>query len=302
MPGNPAFGGTVLRIPAEQSPNFVHLISGWFIGQDGSAEFNDVTIRGGEVVNGSALYYSPSEGAGNLVLSVNGNTANTTDSFGNVVLPGTTTYADVGGTFYAMQTYSTNITLYSATSQAGPYSSQGIIEMQSGQGLTIRDLSGNGLSIDTSGGPIVIDPTGSAAITIEGALTVTAPITATSGTAASPTVITTDTWHAMTLANSWANVAGFATARYRLTAANQVEIIGAINAAAASAVTFFTLPAAYRPASQQPVAGAGANASVPAGLSPWIRCDTSGNLTVQNTGAIPAAFQLFFHGFISLDA
>lgn len=45
-PGNPVVGGTVLRIPAIQSPDFVHDASGWFIGQDGSAEFDNVTVRG----------------------------------------------------------------------------------------------------------------------------------------------------------------------------------------------------------------------------------------------------------------
>lgn len=46
MPGNPILGGTVLRRSAEQSPNFVHGVSGWFIGADGSAEFNNGTFRG----------------------------------------------------------------------------------------------------------------------------------------------------------------------------------------------------------------------------------------------------------------
>lgn len=123
--------------------------------------------------------------------------------------------------------------------------------------------------------------------------------------AANPSVAgSIETWHPMALLNSWANVAGFATAKYRRVASpfNSVEIIGAINAAAATAATFFTLPANYIPASQQPVCSMGANAAIPAGLSPWIRCDASGNLAVQNTGAVPAAWQSFFHGFISLDA
>lgn len=81
MPGNPAFGSTVLRIPAEQSPNFVTGTSGWKISQDGSAEFNDVTIRAGEVIDGTALYYSPSPGAGNLVASISAVAGS--DEFGN---------------------------------------------------------------------------------------------------------------------------------------------------------------------------------------------------------------------------
>jgi hypothetical protein len=46
-PGNQAIvGGTVLRIPAIQSPDFVPGVSGWIIRQDGSAEFNVGTFRG----------------------------------------------------------------------------------------------------------------------------------------------------------------------------------------------------------------------------------------------------------------
>jgi hypothetical protein len=114
---------------------------------------------------------------------------------------------------------------------------------------------------------------------------------------------TVETWHAMTLKNSWANVAGFAAAKYRKVASppNSVEITGAISAAAATAATFYTLPTGYIPADKQAVCAMGANASVPAGLSPWIECDASGNLSVQNTGAL-GAWESFFHGFISLDA
>jgi hypothetical protein len=46
-PGNQAVvGGTVLRIPAIQSPDYVPGTSGWIIRQDGSAEFNAGTFRG----------------------------------------------------------------------------------------------------------------------------------------------------------------------------------------------------------------------------------------------------------------
>jgi hypothetical protein len=45
--GKPATGGTVLRIPAIQSPNFVNGVSGWIIRQDGSAQFNSIVIPPG---------------------------------------------------------------------------------------------------------------------------------------------------------------------------------------------------------------------------------------------------------------
>jgi len=45
-PGNPIVGGTVLRLPAVQSPNFSTGVSGWSINQDGTAEFNGLIIHG----------------------------------------------------------------------------------------------------------------------------------------------------------------------------------------------------------------------------------------------------------------
>ena len=141
-----------------------------------------------------------------------------------------------------------------------------------------------------------------------GQTTVGGALIATAGTAANPSNITTDTWHDIATAgflNGWANTAGNVKAQYRMVASppKSVEIIGAILATGASAVTFFQLPAgppSYRPASQQQVVAAGTG-GVAAGTSCFIGCDTSGNLTVHN-GTIGAANSYLFHGFISLDA
>lgn len=43
---DPIVAGTTLIRPAIQSPNFVHGVSGWTINRDGSAEFNNVIVRG----------------------------------------------------------------------------------------------------------------------------------------------------------------------------------------------------------------------------------------------------------------
>jgi hypothetical protein len=45
--GNPVVGGTALRIPSIHSPNYVPGQTGWSINADGSAEFNNIVIRGG---------------------------------------------------------------------------------------------------------------------------------------------------------------------------------------------------------------------------------------------------------------
>lgn len=88
MPGNPIVGGTVLRRSAEQSPNFITGVSGWFIGADGSAEFNDLSIRGTfngvdwQITSQGLFFYAGSPTAGNLVASIAPN-AGTNDGFGN---------------------------------------------------------------------------------------------------------------------------------------------------------------------------------------------------------------------------
>lgn len=114
---------------------------------------------------------------------------------------------------------------------------------------------------------------------------------------------TVETWHAVTLLNSWANTAGFSTLQYRLVASppNSVEIVGVINSTAATSTTVGTLSAGYRPANANGFA-VGATANVPAGGAPQMRCDTSGNLTINGGAAPPSAVSYFVHGFISLDA
>lgn len=84
---DPVVGGTVLRIPAIQSPNFVSGVSGWAIFQNGNAEFDNITIRGefegtDFVINSSGIFfYSGTPAAGNLLISIA--SAAGTDAFTN---------------------------------------------------------------------------------------------------------------------------------------------------------------------------------------------------------------------------
>lgn len=127
----------------------------------------------------------------------------------------------------------------------------------------------------------------------------TAPVSYTAGAAVSTSGCNFSVWRKMTLKNGWANAAGNVTAQFQRRG-NEVEIIGAISAAAATSTTFFTLPAVYAPASQQQIP-AGATGGATAGHAPFVQCDTSGNLTLTQA-AIGAADSYVFHGFISLDA
>ena len=96
-PENPVVGGTALRRQSIRSPNYAPGASGWTINQDGSAEFNNLTIRGtfagtNFIINSAgAFFYSPSEAAGNLVASIAATAG--VDAFGNNYVTGHASYA-----------------------------------------------------------------------------------------------------------------------------------------------------------------------------------------------------------------
>lgn len=87
MPNDPFAGGTVLRRPALQSPTYSPGVSGWIISADGSAEFNNLTIRGTfagtnfEINTSGAFFYSGAPTLGNLIVSIA--SAAGTDAHGN---------------------------------------------------------------------------------------------------------------------------------------------------------------------------------------------------------------------------
>jgi hypothetical protein len=73
--------GTVLVRDDIESQNYAPGSAGWIIRQDGSAELNNVKIRNGTVVSGTALYYNGTPGPGTLILSIAAVAG--TDEFGN---------------------------------------------------------------------------------------------------------------------------------------------------------------------------------------------------------------------------
>lgn len=96
-----AGGNGNLVVTSLQSPNFEHDVMGWQVAKDGSAEFNDLSIRGtfngtDYVINSAgAFFYSGTPAAGNLTFSIA--QANGTDSFGNTYYgPGAFTYDSTG--------------------------------------------------------------------------------------------------------------------------------------------------------------------------------------------------------------
>jgi hypothetical protein len=91
---NEITAGTTLIREAIQSQGFQTGVDGWTINSDGSAEFNNVIIRGGTVVSGLALYYNGPPAAGNLILSIAA--AAGTDPFGNAYPAGLGVYGTDG--------------------------------------------------------------------------------------------------------------------------------------------------------------------------------------------------------------
>jgi len=90
--------GTALVRQAIKSPNYIAGLMGWSINRDGSAEFNDVVIRGGTTVSGDFLAYSGTPASGNLILSISA--MGGTDPFGNVYSPGIVSYGTRSGDPY----------------------------------------------------------------------------------------------------------------------------------------------------------------------------------------------------------
>lgn len=158
-----------------------------------------------------------------------------TDPVGNAYLSGFTTYQETNlNTFIAMNIttfagafYAGAINLEQATTYAGPYSS------------TSTALYFRNQIIEVSAPELLVDGL----------------INSTAGTQASPTLITTDTWHS--LGNLGVAGISLSQARYRLDINGQVQfdISGAATGSVAASQTQFpnTLPAAYQPARERDI-------------------------------------------------
>lgn len=87
---NAILGGVTLIREAIQSQNFLSGSAGWQIKADGNAELNNVIIRGGTVVGGTALYYNGAPALGNLIMSIAATAG--TDPYGNAYVAGVGVY------------------------------------------------------------------------------------------------------------------------------------------------------------------------------------------------------------------
>lgn len=118
----------------------------------------------------------------------------------------------------------------------------------------------------------------------------------------SPGTGTAETWHSLSPGNGWVNSGNGPDFQYRMIASppNTVEIIGDLTGGTMTDGTVVaTLPAGYRPATQQQVAtvlpGTGATANM------RFFVGTSGNIECEGMSALTTP-RVTVHGFISLDA
>jgi hypothetical protein len=97
---NPVFGGNTLIRPAIRSPNYTPGVAGWSINRDGTAELNNLTLRGTFVGNDWILndkglfFYSGTPALGNM--SGSWAQAAGTDAFGNAYPAGLEIYSALG--------------------------------------------------------------------------------------------------------------------------------------------------------------------------------------------------------------
>lgn len=258
-----------------QSPNFEHLVQGWQIAKDGSAEFNNVVIRGGTVVDGTSLYYSPSPGYGNLVASISATTG--TDAYGNAYVSGVATYN--GGLTVSLTDGELSLTPVSGGHTPGSVTSfTGTLILTSP-----TETSG-----DTQSQLVVVSSaayaSASAAMVIGPAgIKVAVPISA-------------DTWHNITLDTGW--TAGPQVPQYRLLPDGNVQVRGQATHASVTAVTYVNqsnpIPSAYRPALTRYY-----RASDPADTAGLIQANSDGTFQVRATSSFPAT-QALLDGTYSL--
>lgn len=184
------------------------------------------------------FYYNGTPAANNLISSVS--QTQTQDPFGNWYLVGNVSYGPnsyTGIGYIAVQIYEGTINWYKTvgtvmTGGTSPWQTNAIILWNDG-GLLFQNPSGSGdVEIQALGTGNVIN--------------LSTPVNATGGSTTHPTLITTDTPHAVTFINSWANqAAGNMPLRYRMNPDGTASLKGIIASGTAAAVCN-NLPAAYR--------------------------------------------------------
>lgn len=288
---NPVVAGTALIIPAINSPNFVVDTTGWSINQDGSAEFDNITLRG--VVKDLLRIITGNIGAQALgirdILDTVDRLTIRTDGRIDWGSGGSATDTDLyrasAGVLQTDSNFVVNngtLTGQSSTPGAIVLAAQEVGDTQPRWSVT---RAGSMMGGSGSAAPDVSFVRTAVGIWVSDQIKFNV-----SGAA--------ETWHGMSggYAAGWSDHgAGYSVGQYRKcpSPAGVVEVLGYLNTTAPT-ISFFTLPAGYRPLAAQ---------RIPA----WSDLTTPVAIDVSNTGTmIPigatGATQLAFHAFIATDA
>lgn len=279
-----------------KSPNYVSGSAGWAIKRDGSAEFNNITIRGASSVGGEALWYNGTPALGNMIFSISA--ADYTDPYGNHVPQGATAYT---------QSFSTDVQLINGSLTFGKASADFANGAYLYQGLT----AGGDLSLNTGAGDSShsnalrasyrsgqsSQPTGStttpALSFLSGDLTSPVDVHLPGSVIATSLNGTAETWQTASYAAHWSagtTIAGLGGTglRFRRMAEDDLWIYGLAAAGAGALNTVATLPADYRTAAGAvfPTPHGSANLERAGALSTVeVAIDGSGNIIVSGTPA-----------------
>lgn len=308
-------GGGSLVYPSIHSPDFVAGVAGWSINKDGSAELDNVTIRGIlEAIVGGSLVFQTDQFGDFIWFNSHGAQA-------IAIVPAKQAmfvYADTGSAVQGALILS--IAPVAGTDAFGNAYQSGFVSYNTATGSFTRIHGGGGIDFDDptnaaflpgrTGLASVGSPSDSTQITspmaastdVQGIIAVqrgpagglgiahflNTAIQATAGTAANPTLITTDVWNALGSlgATGWT----FNHARYRMSPLGGVEFdfsaTSTANPAPAVTPTAFpnTLPAAYRPAFGRAYP-LGYASSISSGTNwPRVLVGTGGTVTVALPG------------------
>jgi hypothetical protein len=302
--------GTLIRTMI-QSPNYVTGVSGWTINKDGSAEFNNLTIRGtfagtNFVINSAGIFfYSGTPALGNLVLALTNSAGS--DSFGNVYVQGITIGNASGvqvlieiitGVQAAMQ-FPTNAAIESvAANMTANNNGSGVTEflqlvisgprlnvsaaqdwvqilMNSANQGNTSDANMELLYIGSNQNPHVYGVLDGTGFAITGGVTAAHPGTI-------PAVA--ETWQTTAVGNSWTG----GPLNFQKLPDNTVLLMASlVTSAAAVNGTIATLPLGYRPANPQPFNGTHALAA--SFNEHWV-INTNGTLVSSGFGASQSVY------------
>jgi hypothetical protein len=255
-----------LIVTSLQSPDFAAGSAGWQVRKDGSAEFNNLTIRGTffgtdyEINAAGTFFYSAAPAAGNLIQSESNTQGQ--DGFGNYFLSGNTNYIPQGGGGYlAVQVAAGTVNFWFAAnmvSAVNPWTGLG----------GISALNGTPNLLQIAPGPNAGDYIGFAGpAKVTGGFHYSGP-----AVAYHPGGTTDETWQPITLDAGWTSVV---TPQYRMLPDGDVEVRGQVTHAGVTTATNINnstpIPSAYRPSANRV-------------YRPPVAADSAGTVQISSAG------------------